>query len=78
MWDSYGRVEVIVQTKSGIQLTREDVRTVTTDMNMFGIISLVNTKYVMLGGDLDYISNWTNIERGVSLWELYTVLSNSK
>ena len=66
MWNSYGRVEVIVQTKSGIQLTRENVRTVTTDMDMSSIISMVNTKYVMLGGDLDYINNWTNIERGVS------------
>ena len=64
---------MIVQTKSGIQLTREDVKTVTPDMDMSSIITLVNTKYVMLGGDLDYVSNWTNIERGVSLWELYRV-----
>ena len=69
MWDSYGRVEVIVQTKSGIHLTRENVRTVTTDMEMSGVISMVRTKYVMLGGDLDYVNNWTNIERGVSLWD---------
>ena len=73
MWNSYGRVEVIVQTKSGIQLTRENVRTVTTDMDMSSMIRLVNTKYVMLGGDLDYVSNWTNIERGVSLKNLFRV-----
>ena len=64
---------MIVQTKSGIQLTRENVKTVTTEMDMSSVLSLVNTKYVMLGGDLDYVSNWTNIERGVSLWELYRV-----
>ena len=73
MWNSYGRVEVIVQTKSGNQLTRENVRTVTTDMDMSSMIRLVNTKYVMLGGDLDYVSNWTNIERGVSLKNLFRV-----
>ena len=66
LWDSYGRVEVIVQTNSGIQLTRENVRAVTTDLDMSSMISMVNTKYVMLGGDLDFINNWTNIERGVS------------
>ena len=64
---------MIVQTKSGIQLTRENVRTVTTDMDMSSMIRLVNTKYVMLGGDLDYVSNWTNIERGVSLKNLFRV-----
>ena len=66
LWDSYGRVEVIVQTNSGIQLTRENVRAVTTDLDMSSMISMVNTKYIILGGDLDYINNWTNIERGVS------------
>ena len=64
---------MIVQTKSGNQLTRENVRTVTTDMDMSSMIRLVNTKYVMLGGDLDYVSNWTNIERGVSLKNLFRV-----
>ena len=29
------------------------------------IVNNINTKYVMLADDLDYVSNWTNLERAV-------------
>jgi len=34
---------------------------------MADIAAQVDTKYVLIGKDLDYVSNWTNLDRGVRL-----------
>ena len=35
------------------------------------LLAQVATKYVLLAGDLDTVTTWANIERGVSLYRYY-------
>ena len=59
----YPGAQVIVETP-GVEYTGHDnVRTVSPGHNM---LDMLTTKYVLIAQDLDYISNWTNVDRAVS------------
>ena len=52
--------EVVTQVKA------ENVKVVRKGETMRDILELVSTEFVFLADDLDVVTNWTNIERGVS------------
>ena len=69
LWSSYPGVPVIVETGLAGLGARAGVRVVSSGQDLgslASLASLVTTEYVLLASDLDYVSNWTNIERGVS------------
>ena len=66
LWSSYPGVPVIVETGQAGLGARAGVRVVSSGQDPGSLASLVTTEYVLLASDLDYVSNWTNIERGVS------------
>ena len=45
----------------------ENVKVVRKGDTMRDILDLVSTEYILLADDLDVVTNWTNIERGVSV-----------
>ena len=57
---------MIVETGLAGLGARAGVRVVSSGQDLRSLASLVTTEYVLLASDLDYVSNWTNIERGVS------------
>lgn len=61
VWSEYPGVRVVV---TGVGVGMKGVTSVET---MAELVGVVDTKYVMLATDLDYVSNWTSIERGVRL-----------
>ena len=52
--------EVVTQVKA------KNVKVVRKGETMRDILELVSTEFVLLADDLDTVTNWTNIERGVS------------
>ena len=52
--------EVVTQVKA------ENVKVVRKGKTMRDILEFVSTEFVLLADDLDVVTNWTNIERGVS------------
>ena len=52
--------EVVTQVKA------ENVKVVRKGETMRDILEFVSTEFVLLADDLDVVTNWTNIERGVS------------
>ena len=52
--------EVVTQIKA------KNVKVVRKGKTMRDILELVSTEFVLLADDLDVVTNWTNIERGVS------------
>ena len=52
--------EVVTQIKA------KNVKVVRKGKTMRDILELVSTEFVLLADDLDIVTNWTNIERGVS------------
>ena len=52
--------EVVTQVKA------KNVKVVRKGETMRDILELVSTEFVLLADDLDVVTNWTNIERGVS------------
>ena len=53
--------EVVTEVKA------ENVKVVRKGETMRDILDLVSTEYILLADDLDVVTNWTNIERGVSI-----------
>ena len=53
--------EVVTQVKA------KNVKVVRKGETMRDILELVSTEFVLLANDLDVVTNWTNIERGVSI-----------
>ena len=53
--------EVVTEVKA------ENVKVVRKGETMREILDLVSTEYILLADDLDVVTNWTNIERGVSV-----------
>ena len=49
------------------EVKAENVKVVRKTDTMREILDLVNTEYILLADDLDVVTNWTNIERGVSV-----------
>ena len=47
------------------RIKADKVEVVRRGDTMTDILDLVSTEYVLLASDLDYVTNWTNIERGV-------------
>ena len=66
-FESYQGVHVIVETSSEVapRIKADKVEVVRRGDTMTDILDLVSTEYVLLASDLDYVTNWTNIERGV-------------
>ena len=52
--------EVVTQVKA------KNVKVVRKGETMRDILELVSTEFVLLADDMDTVTNWTNIERGVS------------
>ena len=77
LWLSYPGVPVIVETGLAGLGARAGVRVVSSGQDLGSLASLVTTEYVLLASDLDYVSNWTNIERGVSRAKEITVSMSS-
>ena len=77
LWSSYPGVPVIVETELAGLGARAGVRVVSSGQDLGSLASLVTTEYVLLASDLDYVSNWTNIERGVSRARELTVSMSS-
>ena len=65
LWDEYAGVRVIVESDLDIHL--KGVHSVRKGRTMADIASKVDTKYVLIGKDLDHVSNWTSLARGVRL-----------
>ena len=65
LWNTYPGVKVMVENNLDIDM--EGVKSIDKDKTMSDIASIVDTKYVLLGKDMDYVSNWSNIERSVRL-----------
>ena len=53
--------EVVTEVKA------KNVKVVRKGETMRDILDLVSTEYILLADDLDVVTNWTNIERGVSI-----------
>ncbi len=53
--------EVVTEVKA------KNVKVVRKGETMRDILDQVSTEYILLADDLDVITNWTNIERGVSV-----------
>ena len=53
--------EVVTEVKA------DNVKVVRKGETMRDILDLVSTEYILLADDLDVVTNWTNIERGVSI-----------
>ena len=49
------------------EVKAENVKVVRKGETMRDILDLVSTEYILLADDLDVVTNWTNIERGVSI-----------
>ena len=49
------------------EIKAENVKVVRKGDIMREILDLVSTEYILLADDLDVVTNWTNIERGVSV-----------
>ena len=49
------------------EVKAENVKVVRKGDTMRDILDLVSTEYILLADDLDVVTNWTNIERGVSV-----------
>ena len=49
------------------EVKAENVKVVRKGDTMRDILDLVSTEYILLADDLDIVTNWTNIERGVSV-----------
>ena len=59
--EHYPGMQIMVETDS-------DMPGVKTVKHISNIVSMINTKYVLLADDVDYVSNWTNIERAVGIF----------
>ena len=70
---SYPGAQVIVETPGTVEYTghHNNVRTVAAGHR---ILDMVSTKYVLIAQDLDFISNWTNVDRAVSIQCLYKTM----
>ena len=66
VWSHYPDTPVIVETDIKLPETSNNVRSVGVGTDLRHIGSMISTKYVMWADDLDYVSNWTNIQRVVS------------
>ena len=66
--ESYKGLHVIVETSHEVvtEVKAENVKVVRKGETMRDILDLVSTEYILLADDLDVVTNWTNIERGVS------------
>ena len=67
--ESYNGRHVIVETSHEVvtQVKAKNVKVVRKGETMRDILELVSTEFVLLADDLDVVTNWTNIERGVSV-----------
>ena len=71
VWTLYPSLPVIVETHGKPVVSSDNVRFVEVGRDLRDIVDMVTTKYVLWAEDLDYVSNWTNIERGVSLINIF-------
>ena len=68
---SYGGTRLVVETSSdtvtaALASTSSQVAVVGRGAPLATLLAQVATKYVLLAGDLDTVTTWANIERGVS------------
>ena len=66
---SYGGTRLVVETSSDTltaALASSRVSVVGRGAPLHTLLAQVATKYVLLAGDLDTVTTWANIERGVS------------
>ena len=68
---SYGGTRLVVETSSdtvtgALASTSSRVAVVGRGAPLATLLAQVATKYVLLAGDLDTVTTWANIERGVS------------
>ena len=66
---SYGGTRLVVETSSDTltaALASSRVWVVGRGAPLHTLLAQVATKYVLLAGDLDTVTTWANIERGVS------------
>ena len=72
---SYGGTRLVVETSSdtltAALASRSRVSVVGRGAALHTLLAQVATKYVLLAGDLDTVTTWANIERGVSLYRYY-------
>ena len=75
---SYGGTRLVVETSSDTvtaalanSSTSSRVWVVGRGAPLHTLLAQVATKYVLLAGDLDTVTTWANIERGVSLYRYY-------
>ena len=68
---SYGGTRLVVETSSDTVIaalanSSSRVAVVGRGAALHTLLAQVATKYVLLAGDLDTVTTWANIERGVS------------
>ena len=68
---SYGGTRLVVETSSdtltaALANSSSRVAVVGRGAALHTLLAQVATKYVLLAGDLDTVTTWANIERGVS------------
>ena len=72
---SYGGTRLVVETSSdtltAALASSSRVWVVGRGAALHTLLAQVATKYVLLAGDLDTVTTWANIERGVSLYRYY-------
>ena len=73
---SYGGTRLVVETSSdtvtaALANSSSRVSVVGRGAPLHTLLAQVATKYVLLAGDLDTVTTWANIERGVSLYRYY-------
>ena len=73
---SYGGTRLVVETSSdtltaALANSSSRVWVVGRGAPLHTLLAQVATKYVLLAGDLDTVTTWANIERGVSLYRYY-------
>ena len=73
---SYGGTRLVVETSSdtvtaALSNSSSRVWVVGRGAPLHTLLAQVATKYVLLAGDLDTVTTWANIERGVSLYRYY-------
>jgi len=65
LWKVYPGVKVLVETD--LEYDVNLVQTIRRGQSYADIGRHIRTKYVLVADDLDYVSNWTNLDRGVRL-----------
>ena len=78
--DSYDGRHVLVETSDDVktEVKTDTVKVVKKGETMRDILGMVSTEYVLLADDLDIVTNWTNIERGVRVMRITRIFKSLK